>query len=972
MSQVINAQQLSEGFEGTALPPEGWTMLYANANHPSDNDMTLSTDAAHSGSQSFRFSSWDQDSRYDEYLITPELSVTSGDQSFSFWYCNYDTSPEVFSIGWSSTGTNVATDFTWSSDVSATSTSWQQFIKTDLPVGTKYVCIHYKTEYGYYLYIDDVAGPAIFVSANDAGITSIDTPATQFLAGTKQIKATIKNYGTNNLTSATIKWAVDAGNGYVSQTDYSWTGDLATGSSEEITIGSYDFSAGGTFSIKVYPVLPNGNTDEDNSNDTSILSVNSVTPVDVPYSQGFENGFPPYGWIIANEGTGNNWMENSSGYSGNCMKYLYNKNEAASAWAYSTFINLVSGRHYKIEFYERVSYALSPEKLKLTIGQGQNVAAQSTTLWYNNNLIGTTWQKRTVTYVSPSSGVYNFAFECYSDADRAAVYVDQVKVFEQYQYDLKTEKITEDTTIAASTSGNYYMKLDNPGYSDDTYNLSVEGAKQGWTYQIEDKTNSNIISNLSVSAEQNDTCLLKVIPPAGITEMQIDTVNFIATSQGDATKSDTIKVITKAYPPYTEVSTDFESGMPEYWTTKINSTSNYSKIEIQNIQNNAHSGSRYVYFYNSGDANAKLYLITPAMKGTAKHNRIKFWATGENDTLFVGIVTDLNNLSDFISLDTAIVASSYKQFSFDYTAPASTYFVVFRPRYTATYKKFNIDDIDVGVIRPTATVYPLDSATNVVLKTEVKAIFDTTVTINDVSGVTISGATQGSVGGINVSLESDNKTLTIAHNSFVVNDQYTVTIPADAVQNADNAGNKEIKWTFETVAYSSDASLSDLTVNGATVAGFNADSLHYSVELPYGTTTVPTVVATPADSKATVKVTDASSLPGTTTIDVTAEDGTTTEQYSIDFTVNTTAIDELAQGLTIYPNPTNGVFFIKSDKVLNNVLLLINDSKGKLILAQKLNSNNNKVDISGFSSGIYLIQLISKDNKIFNYKISVK
>ncbi len=88
---------------------------------------------------------------------------------------------------------------------------------------------------------------------------------------------------------------------------------------------------------------------------------------------------------------------------------------------------------------------------------------------------------------------------------------------------------------------------------------------------------------------------------------------------------------------------------------------------------------------------------------------------------------------------------------------------------------------------------------------------------------------------------------------------------------------------------SDDATLSALTYNGTSVPNFSANTLSYEVELPTGTTTVPTVVATKNESHATVNVTPATALPGTTTIDVTAQDGTTTKQYTITFTVASAA-----------------------------------------------------------------------------------
>ena len=85
---------------------------------------------------------------------------------------------------------------------------------------------------------------------------------------------------------------------------------------------------------------------------------------------------------------------------------------------------------------------------------------------------------------------------------------------------------------------------------------------------------------------------------------------------------------------------------------------------------------------------------------------------------------------------------------------------------------------------------------------------------------------------------------------------------------------------------SSDASLSNLTVNGSTVSGFNTNTLSYNVTLQKGTTTIPQVVATVNDTgDATAVMVPAMTLPGTTTIIVTAEDGVTTRIYTIRFTV---------------------------------------------------------------------------------------
>lgn len=88
-----------------------------------------------------------------------------------------------------------------------------------------------------------------------------------------------------------------------------------------------------------------------------------------------------------------------------------------------------------------------------------------------------------------------------------------------------------------------------------------------------------------------------------------------------------------------------------------------------------------------------------------------------------------------------------------------------------------------------------------------------------------------------------------------------------------------------------DATLKSITINSEALEEFEPTTTTYNVELPIGTTEVPTVEATP--TAGTCTITDATSLPGATTIEVTAKDGTTTQTYTINFTVATCAPAEL-------------------------------------------------------------------------------
>lgn len=145
-----------------------------------------------------------------------------------------------------------------------------------------------------------------------------------------------------------------------------------------------------------------------------------------------ETTFPPTGWALFNAGSGNNWIRGTSGpapYAGaGAMQYQYNSYFDANAWAFTSNMSLTSGTSYYLEFYQAVKTASYAERLKVTIGQGQTVAAQTTTLLDFPNLTNTSYIQRTKIFTVPSSGTYNIAFNCYSAAFKDNLNVDEVLV----------------------------------------------------------------------------------------------------------------------------------------------------------------------------------------------------------------------------------------------------------------------------------------------------------------------------------------------------------------------------------------------------------------------------------------------------------------------------------------------------------------------------------------------------------------
>ena len=108
-------------------------------------------------------------------------------------------------------------------------------------------------------------------SYNDAGVMSIDSPYTFCSTGTYPVKATIKNFGRNQIYGVSVNWSV-AG---TTQTPISYTTllDTSNGSganTAQVTLGSYAFTTT-PVDIKAWTSNPNSTTDTVRINDSAFV-----------------------------------------------------------------------------------------------------------------------------------------------------------------------------------------------------------------------------------------------------------------------------------------------------------------------------------------------------------------------------------------------------------------------------------------------------------------------------------------------------------------------------------------------------------------------------------------------------------------------------------------------------------------------------------------------------------------------------
>jgi len=67
---------------------------------------------------------------------------------------------------------------------------------------------------------------------------------------------------------------------------------------------------------------------------------------------------------------------------------------------------------------------------------------------------------------------------------------------------------------------------------------------------------------------------------------------------------------------------------------------------------------------------------------------------------------------------------------------------------------------------------------------------------------------------------------------------------------------------------------------------------------------------------------------------------------------------------TVYPNPTDGAFIIETNESSKNTSFEIRDVKGKVILKGKLKDKQTTLDLSDYSSGVYLLRVGDQNVKV--------
>jgi len=295
------------------------------------------------------------------------------------------------------------------------------------------------------LFIDNVKlGNILDKDIKVVGVIEPKHPAT--FSADEKIAVKVINLGKEPINSFTLSYAIDEGafvDEEVKETIqpedefiyyFSQTADLS--------------GKGGKHNISV-KAFCDGDQDDSNNELSDVLNIYSYDPLtDGKYIQSFELDDDFSSWVVIDGNKdGAKWElhndENGYKYDGDYTFYYSSRNitSASDEWLISNGFYLKAGKEYRISFFFANRAGSYPEKIKLTIGQEQSVAAQSRVLIDLGEITNNSFLKAAKNFTVEEDGFYYFGWNDYAEESRYAVLIDKIQVEEKVDYDIAVTRL---------------------------------------------------------------------------------------------------------------------------------------------------------------------------------------------------------------------------------------------------------------------------------------------------------------------------------------------------------------------------------------------------------------------------------------------------------------------------------------------------------------------------------------------------
>ncbi|MAX71738.1 MAG: hypothetical protein CMC76_11700 [Flavobacteriaceae bacterium] len=145
---------------------------------------------------------------------------------------------------------------------------------------------------------------------------------------------------------------------------------------------------------------------------------------------------------------------------------------------------------------------------------------------------------------------------------------------------------------------------------------------------------------------------------------------------------------------YENFDTPSTPNLPDCWSKIENTTSSYANVTTSTTNDVSEPNS--IRFYNSGDLDAELILVTPMFSDDFTQNRVRF-SGRDNDSndIIVGTITDPTDAATFTEFQSVTLSSTATEYSVNFdTYTGSDAYIAFKMAPQATYDYTYIDDFN--------------------------------------------------------------------------------------------------------------------------------------------------------------------------------------------------------------------------------------------------------------------------------------
>lgn len=711
---AVQAQQslpYDYGFENSDLEAEGWKTLNPAGGNASK--FGIFSEAKHDGNLGFRFSSYDSNSGgYDQYLISPEFDTPDG-LLVQFYYKAQSTyGTEKFKIGYSSTDTEIES-FVWGDEYSTNNTSWTQTDELSFPAGTKYVAIHYYSNYQYYLFVDDFNFYAPSACPKPAGLT---------------VSGVTHNSATFDWNSDATQWQLlinDSESGYISEKPYT----------------TYMFNPSTSYTVKVRAVC--GSDYSDWSNPITFSTSAVAEEVGNDWSDDFEG--TSCGWSLVNGTLTNAWAWGTAANNGGTHA-LYISNDGGETNAYTknsetmvfaTKLLAFEDGEYEFSYdwlcngegtvgssyWDYLRVALVPASVQLVAGTSVPSGFGGAALpsgWFaldgGSALYRVTeWQSKTVSVKNITAGNYYLVLAWRDDTssgeDHPAA-VDNVNIHKvtcSFDANAANLSVSNITTTSATLNWNNVSGVNSWNFAASLESTFPDDDEKTVTGTIPALITSFTIPNALIQGftlQPGTTYYVKMRAACGTDDFGSwsNVLSFTTECEDitDATWSENFDNMAIASASSPSVQT-----LPNCWKSINNTTYStygvYPTVYYYSYTDHSHSTPNMLRFYSSYSSYSDYdpqdqYAILPAMEDLS-NKQIVFWAkaSANGTSIQVGTIEDVNDASTFVKMETLELTTGYQEYIVSLAGSSEKHIAIMMEAADEnnTIKSVYVDDITV-------------------------------------------------------------------------------------------------------------------------------------------------------------------------------------------------------------------------------------------------------------------------------------